>query len=413
MFNFLHAADIHLDSPLRGLDRYEGAPTEEIRGASRRALENLVELAIRERVAFVVLAGDIYDGDWKDFDTGLFFVKQMSRLREADIPVFGVQGNHDAASKITRSLRLPSNVHIFSTAAAETQRLDKLNVAIHGQSFASQCTANDLAKNYPVAVSGWFNIGVLHTSMTGRDGHGSYAPCSEACLRESGYDYWALGHVHQREVLPGVPTIAFPGNIQGRHIHELGPKGCLHVRVDDRNAVTTDFEPLDVLRWAAVTISLDGVQERNEAFEQIDGALRGVVEEAEGRLIATRIILTGATPLASDIAANPKQWTADVRATALDIGADKLWIEKIKHELSAPHDRDSGSGDDTPFAEVAAIVAQLTAPEQAASELGIDFTDLERKIPIEIREAINSSDAQWWREILCEAEAKLLVELKR
>ena len=88
MINFLHASDIHLDSPLRGLARYEGAPVEEIRLATRRALENLVELAIRESVDFVVLAGDLYDGDWPDFDTGLFFVGQMHRLREAGIPVF-------------------------------------------------------------------------------------------------------------------------------------------------------------------------------------------------------------------------------------------------------------------------------------------------------------------------------------
>jgi DNA repair exonuclease SbcCD nuclease subunit len=120
MFTFLHAADVHLDSPLRGLDRYEGAPVEEIRGASRRAFEKLIEYAIRERVAFVVLAGDLYDGEWKDFDTGLFFVEQMSRLRKAGIPVFGVLGNHDAASKITRSLPLPANVHIFSSNAPGT-----------------------------------------------------------------------------------------------------------------------------------------------------------------------------------------------------------------------------------------------------------------------------------------------------
>jgi len=80
-FRFIHAADIHLDSPLRGLDRYDGAPVEEIRGATRRALENLVDVCLAERVAFLLIAGDIYDGDWKDYNTGLFFHRQMSRLR--------------------------------------------------------------------------------------------------------------------------------------------------------------------------------------------------------------------------------------------------------------------------------------------------------------------------------------------
>ncbi|WP_428306165.1 metallophosphoesterase family protein [Lacipirellula sp.] len=411
-FTFLHAADIHLDSPLRGLDRYEGAPIDEIRSASRRALENLVEYAIRERVDFVVLAGDLYDGDWKDFDTGLFFVRQMSRLREAEIPVYGVQGNHDAASKITRSLRLPSNVHIFSASDPGTQRIEKLNVAIHGQSFASQCTTADLARNYPAAVPGWFNIGVLHTSMSGHDGHGSYAPCSEACLRESGYDYWALGHVHQREVLPGRPTIAFPGNIQGRHIREDGAKGCLRVIVNDENEATPEFVPLDVLRWATATVSLDGIEEKNAAFERLDDALRRVVQDSENRLTATRLVLTGTTPLAADIAANPKQWSADIRATAIDVDAEKLWVEKVIYQLSAPRQTAAVEDDDTPLAEVASIVAQLAASEDTAGALGIDFADLERKLPPEIREAITTADPQWWRKILADAEAKLFAELR-
>src|SRR5690349_16787907 len=102
MFKFLHAADVHLDSPLKGLARYEGAPADEIRGATRRAFDNLVELAIQEEAAFLLLAGDLYDGDWKDYNTGLFFVSRMRRLEEAGIPVFLISGNHDAASQITR-----------------------------------------------------------------------------------------------------------------------------------------------------------------------------------------------------------------------------------------------------------------------------------------------------------------------
>src|SRR5947208_1570745 len=116
MFKFIHAADIHLDSPLRGLERYEGAPIDQIRGATRRALENLIALALREEVAFVVLSGDLYDGDWKDFNTGIFFARQMARLKEARIPVFLISGNHDAASKITRHLTMPDNVKWFGAS---------------------------------------------------------------------------------------------------------------------------------------------------------------------------------------------------------------------------------------------------------------------------------------------------------
>src|SRR4051794_31829790 len=112
-FTFVHAADIHLDSPLRGLERYEGAPVEHLRSATRRAFERLVQFCLDDAVAFLLLAGDLYDGDWPDYNTGLFFAKQMARLREAGIPVYIVRGNHDAANVITSSLRLPDNVHTF------------------------------------------------------------------------------------------------------------------------------------------------------------------------------------------------------------------------------------------------------------------------------------------------------------
>jgi len=412
MFTFLHAADIHLDSPLRGLDRYEGAPVDEIRGATRKALVKLVDLAIREDVAFVVLAGDLYDGDWKDFDTGLFFVSQMSRLREAEIPVFGVYGNHDAASKITRSLRLPDNVTFFPTAAAETHRLDSLDVALHGQSFARQCTTADLAKDYPAPVSGCFNLGILHTSMAGKEGHDRYAPCSESCLRDSGYDYWALGHIHQREVLPGEPTIAYPGNIQGRHIREAGPKGCLLVQVDEENSVTTRFESLDVLRWGVAEVSLEGAEDKTEALERIADALRQAVEGAEGRLTATRLVLRGKTSLADLIAVELKQWTADVRAVGLDLGTDRLWVERVKNKTTRPTATEASGHDDSPLLEVTKIVAELSGASSVAEDLGFDLSDLLRKLPTELKNAVKTSDAEWWCEVLRDAEAKLLSELR-
>jgi len=212
---FLHAADIHLDSPLRGLERYEGAPVGEIRGATRRAFERLVDLAIEEEVAFVLLAGDLYDGDWKDYNTGLFFVSQMNRLREADIRAFVIAGNHDAASQITRVLRPPDNVKVFSTKRPETAVLEDLGVALHGQGFASVAVTEDLSAGYPAAVPHLFNIGLLHTSLDGREGHAAYAPCSVDGLRSRGYQFWALGHVTSARWSPAIPGSSFPATSRG------------------------------------------------------------------------------------------------------------------------------------------------------------------------------------------------------
>lgn len=132
-FSFIHAADIHLDSPLAGLEQYEGAPVEKIRGATREAFKNLVDTAIERQVHFLIIAGDLYDGNWKDYNTGLFFTSQMVRLQKEGIPVFLIRGNHDAANLMTKSLKLPANVHEFPVKAPETVTLDALGVAFTGR----------------------------------------------------------------------------------------------------------------------------------------------------------------------------------------------------------------------------------------------------------------------------------------
>ncbi len=142
---FLHAADIHLDSPLRGLDDYEGAPVQSLRGATRKAFVALVQLALTERVDFVILAGDLYDGDWPDYNTGLFFLNRIRELDQAGISVVMLSGNHDAASRITARLTLPESVHVLPTEHPGTKRFDHLRVAVHGQGFARQAETRNLA----------------------------------------------------------------------------------------------------------------------------------------------------------------------------------------------------------------------------------------------------------------------------
>ncbi len=135
MVKFIHTADIHLDSPLKGLEAREDAPIDEIRGATRRAFDNLVDLAIEEEVDFILIAGDLYDGDWKDYNTGLFFVSRMGRLAKAGIRVLIVSGNHDAASQITKAMPLPDNVTLFSSKKPQSLKIDDLKVVVHGQNY--------------------------------------------------------------------------------------------------------------------------------------------------------------------------------------------------------------------------------------------------------------------------------------
>ena len=205
MFKFLHAADIHLDSPLRGLAQYPGAPVEQIRQATRRALENLVDLAIREKVAFVLIAGDLYDGDRDDYNSVLFFNQQMKRLDVEGIGVFVIRGNHDAANRMTTRLNPPSNVTVFPDDEPLSAPLDELKVMIHGQGFATESVLTDLSRDYPPGAEEYFNIGLLHTCAGGVEGHDDYAPCKYDVLKSKRYQYWALGHVHQHGPASGLP----------------------------------------------------------------------------------------------------------------------------------------------------------------------------------------------------------------
>jgi DNA repair exonuclease SbcCD nuclease subunit len=394
MFKFVHAADIHLDSPQRGLDRYEGAPVAECRGATRRALENLVDLAIRERAAFVLIVGDLYDGDWPDYNTGLFFGRVMSRLRDCAIPVYMIRGNHDAANRMTKDLRLLENVRVLSTEQAETVVQEDCGVAIHGRSFPTRAVLENLARAYPARASGLFNVGLLHTCVDGREGHEPYAPCSLSDLRAREYGYWALGHVHARETLHrDDPWIVFPGNLQGRHVREPGPKGCVLVTVGESQAVVA-VEPrwLDVVRWETCRVDAAGARDGEEVVRRFQDRLDRLVPACDGRLLALRVEFQGACPAHGSLAARPTHWTNEVRQAALDAGAGRVWVEKVLLKTAPPGDPAAGRGD-VPLAELVACLEELRADDARLRALGDRaLEDLKRKLPSDLLDDLDGPE---------------------
>jgi DNA repair exonuclease SbcCD nuclease subunit len=387
VFRFLHAADLHLDSPLLGLEYYPGAPADRIRSATRRALENLVALAVSERVAFVLLAGDVYDGDWKDYNTGLFFAAQMTRLRREGIAVFLIRGNHDAANLMTRSLILPDNVRQFPDAAPATQRLVDVHVAVHGQGFAAREVRQNLAAGYPPPTVGCFNIGLLHTSLNDRKGHDTYAPCTPDQLAQRGYDYWALGHIHQREAIrPSNPAIVFSGNPQGRHVRETGAKGCQLLAVADNRIVANEFRPLDVVRWAIVDIDLAGTTEPDRALEIVEQQLREAVDTADGRLLAARLQIGGNTAAHAAFVAQREHWVQQFRALCSDRFGETAWIEKVCFATEPPGDSSCDGLPEDSLAELQKLVDELRTDDEGLTKLLAEMRYLDGRLPAALKQ---------------------------
>ena len=328
-FTFLHAADLHLDSPLKGLDL--DAPVDRIRRATRDALVNLVDFACERRVAFVLLAGDLYDGDWKDWRTGQFLVQQLGRLARDGIEVVAISGNHDAESVLTLKLPVPG---LLPADKPATRLLPHVPVAVHGQGFAVPAVTSNIALGYPAPVDGRFNIGLLHTAC-GSSAHANYAPCSLDDLLRHGYDYWALGHVHTRSELCRDPPVVFPGNLQGRHINEEGSRGATLVTVEGGRVASVVHHALDVLRWRRLPVAVPDTASRAEILPLAKAALDQAYGEADGRLLVVRVVLHGECAAHAELVASPGETLNQVRGEAAAIAApDHLWVESVVVDTS-------------------------------------------------------------------------------
>ena len=413
MFRFLHTADLHLDAPFAGLSEYEGAPIERLRSATRQAFENLIRLAVRERVDFVVIAGDLFDGRWTNMQTGLWTANQFRELDRAGIPVYMIRGNHDALSEVPKSISWPPNVHEFSVDRAETLRHPRLPVVLHGQGFSSRDVREDVAARYPEPVADAFNIGLLHTSLSGDARHDTYAPTSEQTLVSRGYQYWALGHIHQRREVRENPHIAYSGCTQGRHIHEQGAKGCLLVQVDGAR-VTSAFYPLDTLRWRQLDVDLTGCDEPEEAFDEVSQQLQTAVQDAEGRYLAVRVTLIGMTACHEQFVdpARAEELLAEIRNRGNHVG--NLWVEQLKVETLPKANLEQLKQGDDFLGELLRDLDSLrgTTDENDLLALAEVLAPLRAKAGPELREAgIDLASSEQVRHWLLQAEGLLLTRL--
>jgi DNA repair protein SbcD/Mre11 len=326
---FLHCADLHLDSPMRGLARHEGAPVEALRGATRCAFERAVELAIDEEVGAVVVVGDLYDGNRDDYQTAAFLQRQLHRLRDAGVRVVMAYGNHDAENEITRRLAVPDNTRVFPTAAADTVKLEEIGIAFHGRGYPTRIVDQDLSLDYPAPVQGLLNVGVLHTSLDGRPGHANYAPCTLDGLVRRGYAYWALGHVHQREEhqRDGV-TVVFPGNICGRDVGETGSKGATLVEYDGDTVTGVTHHELAPVRWHRVDLDVPDAASVAEVTDAALSQLADVRTTAPTALHAVRLTVRAGNGAHMQWVRDSEQCEAQLRADAAG-GDAGVWLERV------------------------------------------------------------------------------------
>ena len=412
-FTFIHAADLHIDSPLAALGRKSAEAAALFARASREAVQRLVDETIQARAAFLIIAGDVFDREWQHMGTGHFFNAQLAKLERAGIRVFMIRGNHDAESRATKFLQWPPNVFEVPANRAESEPLEDLQVVLHGRSFANRNVDADFVASYPVRREGWLNIGVLHTSLEGNVKHETYAPCSVAQLKSFGYDYWALGHIHAAEIIGQDPWIVYPGNIQGRHTGETGAKGAMRIEVEDGRILNASPIILDSARWVEDTIAVTGCGGEDDVLDLIHHRLSDHYTAASGRAVAARLTLTGKTILHDTLLAGFSQFNEQAQAGAARI-ADDCWIEKLRLKTQMPDVFEPASDElELKSFDLAGLLRDAAQEPAFAQSIADLHAEIASRLPPELRSAFASEESSTPTAIAGDAQHFILGSLNR
>ncbi|MBV8104424.1 MAG: DNA repair exonuclease [Hyphomicrobiales bacterium] len=398
-FRFVHTADIHLDSPLRTMALREPELADLIGGATRRAFAAMVDLCLSEQVDAFLICGDLYDGEQTSMKTARFLADQLRRLHGSGIRVFIIRGNHDAESRITRELTLPESVKAFSgRAEAVVVSCGALDIAVHGVSFAQKHAPESLLPKFRPPHAGAVNLGMMHTSLGGSLSHDRYAPCTTAELHGHGFDYWALGHIHQRFEERGRAMIVMPGNPQGRDINEAGPKSATLATIGDDRVITLEERVTSLAEFQRVRVDLAGVEDWRGALKRIEAALGGARISAKSEHLVARVRLAGSTPFAWRLRFDADRLAEEARAAGAAIG--KTWIDKIEIAC-AESGAAAASPSSDPVAELRVLMEQEVAQSKAFQDALREMAkELSGTLPQELREGQFGRDAEEFSAIL-------------
>ena len=351
-FRFVHAADLHLDTPFTGIARVAPELAERLRDASLEAFDNLVELTIDRGASFLIISGDIYDGPERGLRAQLRFLRGLERLAEHQVAVFVIHGNHDPLDGWSAIRNWPWNVTVFPgdqvQALAVQSNGDRL-ATIYGISYASNETSENLAVRFVREDAPGIHVAILHCHVLGSEGIPSeaaapYSPCSVADLQSIGMDYWALGHIHQRQNLAESPWIVYPGNLQGRSFKssERGAKGAVLVEASTEGIDNIEFLPLDRIRCKELVIDIGAIADIPSLERAIIQRGQSLQEENENRDLLLQITLTGRGGLHDELHRPGNPILGDLLDAVRDEVSERrpfLWFDRITDNSAGVIDR--------------------------------------------------------------------------
>lgn len=325
--SFIHAADLHLGAPFKGLRTIAPAWADILLEAIPEAFRKIIDTALDQQVDFVVFAGDIFDNSHPSYADFSLFVSGLRQLNQAGIPVYFVTGNHDPYISWENSFAaLPENAHLLGATKPEFacfERDGKPLALIGGRGYYTQSWPSEenisegISRETAMAdlgVSAPFMIGILHTGL---DIDVTRSPVNPKHLLKKDVDYWACGHVHQPRILPSKedPRIVYSGCPQGRDMKEKGEHGVFKVTLTTDAPAEVEFIPTAKVAWQHVVLDVSECATISEVQEKIVSAEFAQNAETRCQRMIFRITLTGRSSLHGELTA---QVLEDMRAILND-----------------------------------------------------------------------------------------------
>lgn len=337
---FLHTADLHLDSPFVGLKTLPQSIFNKIKNSTFAAFERIIQIAIDQKVDFIVIAGDVYDREHRSVQAQTKLRKGFEILAEYGIEVFISHGNHDHLGGEVLSFNWPENVHFFMGGMVEMlpfYKSDQTKVHLYGFSYPQRVVTENKTAEYKKVHGATYHIGLLHGALEGNTDHDRYAPFTISELLEKEFNYWALGHIHQKQVLHEQPYMIYPGNIQGLHKGEKGEKGCYIVELQD-NDTTIQFFQTNSIKWAAVEIDITTFNRFDELLFACEREKETIRMENESVMVYIKLI--GSGPLhQSLLESSLVEELLEYLQEGEEVENSFIWVESI-HVETAFYDRD-------------------------------------------------------------------------